>query len=182
MKKYLLLLVLAISSATCFAQQHQSSISVQKEQTEDEAIIEVLNHICDMERELLNFDWFYKYDQANYFLEQYFLQAKTLCYEEIEKQFLDIYYPYVKNDDGTSVRQYIGGLTLDMANQKYNEYLDRIREIHIAMETSSYLYSTYFATFQAEYSVVAMHSLDELASKSGDYTIKIQEYYNKAIV
>lgn len=134
-----------------------------------------------MERELLNFDWFYKYDQANYFLEQYFLQAKTLCYEEIEKQFLDIYYPYVKNDDGTSVRQYIGGLTLDMANQKYNEYLDRIREIHIAMETSSYLYSTYFVTFEAEYSVVAMHSLDELASKSGDYTIKIQDYYNKAI-
>lgn len=179
MKKYLLLLVLAISSVTCFAQQRQHAITAQKEQAEDEKIIEVLEQIRGLEGAVIQLGatFIQEFQNGNYFLEPYINQLDILWSEEIEKQFLDVYYPY---DYGTNKSQYVGGLTLEMAEQKYYEYMERIDELLEQMQESCELYFEKFVPFNEEYAVFRAF-LDELAGKAGDYSINIQDNYNKAI-
>lgn len=182
MKKYLLLLVLAISSVTCFAQQRQHVITAQKEQTEEEAIIEVLGQIQDLEwtiRDILN-NYSQFIDEGNYFLIPYFEQSNSLWYEEIEEQFLDVYYPYKKIDAVTSKRQYVGGLTLELAEHKRDEYIGRIIVLNDQITCSCELYFDKFVPFNTEYAA-ARTLLDELAGKVGEYSTNIQDNYNKAI-
>lgn len=180
MKKYLLLLVLAISSATCFAQQHQSSISIQKEQTEEEQITEILENVGHLTHQ--TDDIFYAIQtfmaEGNLFLMD-FLDELKLLRDDMDN-FLEEYYPERKTENGTYAHQYVGGLTIDIAEQKLYEYQNHFVGLWKRVEYSCNLYHTYFVPFNTEYTA-ALDSLDELADKTGNYSINIQEYYNTAI-
>lgn len=171
MKKYLLLLVLAISSATCFAQQHQPVITTQEEQTEEERIIQVLHQI-DADKEMFNeyLKAAYQYfEEGVYFLEVYFGPAINLRYEIDE--FLDKYFPSY---------YYVGGLTVEDVENRYFEYRYHEKELINSIVTTVELYGEYFAPFNTEYAVFRAF-LDELAGKVVDYSVDIQDNYNKAI-
>lgn len=181
MKKYLLLLVLAISSVTCFAQQHQPVNTTQNELTEEESIrvLEEIGHLESIVRKIESSFEQYVQD-GNYFLEPYYEQLDILWYEEIEKQFLDVYFPLKKIDDVTYKRQYVGGLTQELAEQIIQEYTIRIDKLIKQMEKSTQMYFEIFAPFNSEYAD-ARAFLDGLAGIVGNFSINIQDNYNKAI-
>ena len=177
MKKYLLLLVLAISSVTCFAQQRQSVITTQEEQTEEEAeIISVLYQILEDSRKFkMDIQTCVRYiDEGVYFLDAYMYQGVGLVHEIDE--FLDKYFPYQYNEG----YHYVGGLTVEDVENRYFEYSRHEKELMNSMFTTIELYDTYFAPFNTEYAVFRAF-LDELAGKVGDYSVDIQDNYNKAI-
>lgn len=180
MKKYLFLLVLTVSSAVCFAQQHQTALNTQKEINEENALInEVLDNLCGVIQDMTELKAYYdgRMSDGNCFFKWEISSLDT--YINYLNLYIDEYYP-LQEIDGVYIRKYIGTSSLDSLTEYYIFHKDIYEQFVGELKTIDDLYISHFIPFAEAYASRQSY-LDSLKMREINYCEYVTGIYYGAI-